>query len=548
MPRTCSNCKLPGHTKPTCPTVPKNVIVTAPAAPPPAPASASVSTGDGIPFVIPDNSNAAWAAWASQDYDCFQPIVELIDNAIAAITKFGIFVIFGMIYITFDPEKNVGSIEHSGGTTFSLDPIEIARCFTYGEKCPTRLNEHGCGLKSSLAILDPYNTSWKIYIKYVHDGVLKVKSICAPYTSSMTLRDEAEWPGQNKTAEPGTYITFPLDKRRFSRLYAKKEEASMKDLHERIKCHLTHMWMKMDEMVEGKIQMFYNGDRLTPFSFGSESLREYVNRIDNKTFALSTCAVVDVQHIVLTEGKGKTKLPGSYMFKRAMTANGAYLYKNGRFIEAINDNEAARGNLYTAIFGSVPDNHHNGNIVLVNMKGEQAALPPSVPTKNRFQSHELFDELLDKLKDNIAIVVSKVEKEAVLADEYTTKLEKSIKSVFPHATFEREKSFKLSDDVRTPPIDLVMTVGVDRSIMEFKRNVLPTVGDIEQLMMNWILAQNSPENEGKTLKPVLVVRALAPGEQQRINDTIKTYLGILKTRYGFQPVIQTTDNTVLPWE
>lgn len=525
-----------GHTAPKCPTIaPKNIIVCA---------GAGVGAGEseGTPFVIPDNSNAAWGAWASQDYDCFQPIVELDDNAIAAILalKGG----SGSIYHAFDFEKSVGSIEHSGGITFPLNPTEIARCFTYGDKCPTLLNEHGCGLKSSLAILDPYNKSWKIYIKYVQDGVMKVKSICAPYTSSMILRDETEWPGENKTAENGSYITFPLDKRRFNRLYQKKDEASMKDLHERIKCQLTHMWMKLDEMIEGRIQMFYNGDRLVPFCFGHERLREYVDNITNNEFTLSTGAVVYVQHIVVNS-KGKTKLPGSYTFKRAMTANGAYLFKNGRFIESINDDEPARGDLYSRIIGGVPDNHHNGNIILVNMVGTQPTLPPSVPTKNRFQSHELFDELLDKLYEIVkkSFVMSKAEKEAKIADGYAVRTEKSMKVWNPHVIFESEKTFPLGE-VRTPQIDLVVTNEDKRELIEFKRGVTPATSDIGQLFMNWALAKKSPENERKTLKPVLILRALS-SQDQKISDTIKTYLTILKEEFGFAPEIRNTDDTML---
>jgi hypothetical protein len=183
--------------------------------------------------------------------------VELIDNAIAAIISEA--ACQGRIYINFNFGSTIGSIEHSGGKTFPQDKVELIRVLTYGGIQATRLNEHGCGLKSSLAILDPTNSVWKIYFKYVENGLLKVKSISAPYSNKMRICDELEWPGVDKTAENGTYILFPVSKERFVNMYQKKT-ALMEDLHDRIKCHFTHMWMKLDEFIEGKLRMARVGD------------------------------------------------------------------------------------------------------------------------------------------------------------------------------------------------------------------------------------------------------------------------------------------------
>ena len=99
-----------------------------------------------------DDAGSLWSTLSSMCYDNFQPINELCDNAIAAIIALTVALISGDIYITFNFSTNMGSIEHSGGVTFPTDPDGLKRCFTVGGKQQTSLNEHGSGLKSSLAI------------------------------------------------------------------------------------------------------------------------------------------------------------------------------------------------------------------------------------------------------------------------------------------------------------------------------------------------------------------------------------------------------------
>jgi hypothetical protein len=532
MARKCGTCKQEGHTAPTCPM--KQPVQ---------PVQLSTQVPSEV-IEIPDNSCALWGALASQDYDHFQPFVELIDNAIAAIISA---VCQGRIYINFNFDSTTGSIEHSGGKTFPLDKTELIRVLTYGGVHATRLNEHGCGLKSSLAILDPTNRVWKIYFKFVENGLLKVKSISAPYSNKMSICDEPEWPGADKTAENGTYITFPVSKDRFVNMYQKKTPV-MEDLHDRIKCHFTHMWMKLDEFIEGKLKMEYNSSPILPFSFGAEKVNEFVSSTKNTEFKLKSGAPVKVQHIMLSEKAPSRKgLPGSYKFKRAMCSNGAYLFKNGRFIESIHTDDAMRGNMYTSIFGSAPHNNHNGNIVLVNMIGNQDELPPTVPTKNRFQGSNLFDELIELLSTNIIKPEkSAEEKEAVLSEDYSTRIEKIYRRHFPTATFEREKSFPYSNGTsRTAPIDLVISYNKTRELIEFKKNIRPAKDDIGQLFMNWAIVKKLPENEEWELKPTLVYCA-ANTTENLIGDSIVNMLDIL-SEYGFNPEIRNTkDETLWP--
>jgi hypothetical protein len=492
---------------------------------------------------IPDNSCALWGALASQDYDHFQPFVELIDNAIAAINSS---ICHGRIHVNFNFDTNVGSVEHSGGKTFPLDKNELARCFTYGGKRPTRLNEHGCGLKSSLAILDPTNTKWAIYIKYVENGILRVKSISAPYSNKMTICDQSDWPGKDKTAEEGSFIQFPIGKERFENMYQKKKDARMEDLHDRIKYHFTHMWMKVDEMIEGKLKMYYNDTPLVPFTFGAEILNDYIKHTYNKEFTLSSGASVKIQQILLSEkASARAGLPGSYKFKRSQTSSGAYLFKNGRFIEHINTDDPSRGNLYSSIFGASSHPSHAGMIVLVNVIGNQECLPVTVPTKNRFIGGLLFQELIEHVGRNITRPEkSSEEKEAILADDYMKREESTIKRIYPSAVFEPEKSFLYPDGTtRTAPIDLVISYNRTRELIEFKRDIRPSKDDIGQLFTNWTVVSHLPENASWELRPTLVLRAAAT-DTCLISDSVRNMLEILEDT-GFRPVIRNTNNDTL---
>ena len=518
----CSICKETGHTKSKCPT---KVSVVEP----------EITTGEATTINI-DNTSELWTSLSAQSYDNFQPIDELIDNAIAAIIPAK----NGDIYTVFDFDANVGSIEHSGGVTFPTDPAGISRCFTVGGKQPTSLNEHGCGLKSSLAILDPTNTSWEIWIKSIVDGNLVIRNVSAPYKNGMTLTVESSWPGQNKNSEPGSFIRFPLKKERFRSLYT-KDDAKMGDLdlHKRISNHLSHMWMKQEDVRSSRIRHFYNGVLIKPFSFHSENVYDSsVASIIQKTFSLSTGAKVDIEEIKIRQGI--KSIEGSSMFKYSMNSTGVVVFKNGRLIEFINGNQFGR-NLYTYIFGCSPHNNYNGHIRLVNMIGTQDQLPATVPTKNRFQDEtELFVEFLNGLRDNLTPYTKPehISEDSMVSD-YKREREGTMAAMGIVCSLEQEKVFTV-DGESTPRMDLVCTHGDTIDIMEFKARSKVQLDDLSQLMANWMLAKAA--NPTKGVRPVLV---LFGSDAPALTSAHRQYLHIFKEMCGFAPIIRTNKNIPL---
>jgi hypothetical protein len=485
--------------------------------------------------------SSAWIAWSAQSYDSFQPIAELFDNAAAAIMT-ALAKPIGHIYIKINFESNKGSIEHSGGTTFPHTGDELVRCLTYGGKRQTNLNEHGCGLKTSLAILDKPNKEWEIWIKVVIDGNLHYYSIKAPYSNHMRIKPETYWPGENQTAEPGSFIKFPIKKEMFKELYATKDAkmADTNDLHNRIKCKFSHLWMLVDPIINRSITIHYNEDTIAPFSFLTQDVYEFVDDIKKSEFKLSTGPVCKVEQLQLKKVNGK-KIPGSYMFKYAMDANGVYIFKNGRLIQIINS-----GELYKRVIGSSPDNHHNGIIIIVNMTGNQDQLPPTVPTKNKFGQSELFNEFLDSLHEVIVPPKREQACEQTNKLKYMTDRANTLKSMgikFDHHT---EKSFRLSDTVRTPPIDGVEIIvnNVSVTIMEFKESTKLQSETISQMFFYWSLVSKSEELQGKMLQPVIMLQSM-DNNQGAVSDSNKFYLQFLNDNYGCNMIIRNFKNEEL---
>jgi hypothetical protein len=483
--------------------------------------------------------SSAWIAWSAQSYDAFQPIAELFDNAVAAIMAF-LAKASGNIYINIDFESNKGSIEHSGGTTFPHTGNELVRCLTYGGKRQTNLNEHGCGLKTSLAILDPNNKEWELWIKVVIDGNLHYYSIKAPYSNHMRIKRESYWPGGNKTAEPGSFIKFPIKKEMFKELYATKDAkmTDNKDLHNRIKCKFSHLWMLVEPIINKSITVHYNGDNVLPFSFLTSEVYEFVDDIKKSEFKLSTEPVCKVEQLQLKKVNGK-KIPGSYMFKYAMDANGVYIFKNGRLIQTINS-----GELYKRIIGSVPDHSHNGRIIIVNMIGNQEQLPPTVPTKNKFGQSELFNEFVEMLNGSIVHPTREHVSEETTKLNYIANKRNTLNTTGIKFDLDTEVPFRLSDTVRSPPIDAVAKILNNITIMEFKESTKLQSETIAQMFFYWSLVSKSDDVQGKSLQPVIILQAMEKNEGA-VSDSNKFYLQLLKDNYDCDMIIRNTKDEQL---
>lgn len=481
-----------------------------------------VCSSDEVSFA-PSSGSMLWEALAKHSYGKFQPIAELGDNAAAAILHGT--PIDGEIRFKNNFETMIGSVETVGGIPFPVNSNELARVFTYGGKRPTKLNEHGCGLNTSLAILNPENDAWKIEIKANTDTIYIVE---APFNDKMSLKRTNTYSGQ-QGPKSGSVISFPIKKERFQELYRTKQPKMIDEelLHNRIKCQISHFWMMNDEIVSGKIKLYYNDEPIKPFSLHSNDIyHEYIEKTNNKEISLSTGAIVKIEQYQLREN-AKKEIPGSTWFKFGLSHNGIFLFKNGRFIEEVHSDDERK--LYTRFIGHAPHNSHNGMVILVNMTGNQEQLPHTTPTKNRFPESQLLQEVVEKVTDKIERPAGhEHNSEDAKVSDFKDKLEKSITmfpgNPYPHFKVEQEKTFKMSDKLSSPKLDLVATFDdthIDIYEAKDKMTVLPE--HIQQLHFYWLILKSSPDLEGKEITMKLLCNL---SDEWKPNENLLHYISL----------------------
>ncbi len=437
-----------------------------------------------------DNTRHIWGLMRKQNYEQLQPLLELVDNAIAepvAATNIN-------IVLNFD--TNIGSVEDNG-SGLPIDPDELARCLTYAAERPTDMNEHGCGLKAALAFMDPTNSQWRIVWK--RDG--QIYQISPPYGITINVKKIDVWPGIYQGLS-GTIIEFPIAKEGFSTLYKTtskdKSKIAYRELETKIKDELSQTWMFNSRVKNNMIRMHLNGEHIEPFHVEKISL--CVSKFERYEATLDTGAKVEMLNYLISE-----HVPKSW-FRKAMSANGYYIFKNGRIIKKING-----GKLYEELYGGLPDNHHNGFIALINIEGTQEQCPHTATTKNDFPSSPLFHQLCKVIKAHIVQLGDKQASEASLVQQFMEMQRNSLGRHLKGAhRIEQNITLRLAADDGTvytsPELDMLESVGDDVNIYEAKKFNLVRFPDIRQLYGNWVIACEAyPED--KRVNPILMVNA-----------------------------------------
>jgi len=127
---------------------------------------------------------------ANQNMLLHQCISELIDNSIAAKREeipFRIDIIFSK---ETDQLYNIYVVDNSSG----MSAVLFEAAMQPGRSATTnhRLNEHGFGLKHSLATLSKHTGIWRIWTK--DPNTQKVLSVSSPFKGEMEIDDDTEFP------------------------------------------------------------------------------------------------------------------------------------------------------------------------------------------------------------------------------------------------------------------------------------------------------------------------------------------------------------------
>jgi hypothetical protein len=484
----------------------------------------------GIRFSVRNSNRGLWDVWKKNEYeDSLQPIKEMGDNAFASRCS--------KVYINLDFDKNRGSIEDNG-VGFGNDPEELTRCFTYGpEKLrQTNLNEHGCGMKSSLAILDPEDKSWSVTWKFAP----LIYQVCAPYAKADEFQANvvSKWPGILQDAT-GTIIEFPFHKESLSSLYSKKITATFdKDsMLAMLRKELSHTWMLLESFRTGKVELFLNGKKVEPFIIPTVN-SEYVSKVENKTLEF------DGGKLFFSQYKLEKCLEGSKWFKVAMASNGVYFFKNGRFITRVTS-----GSLYNRIFGQSPHNNHNGTIVTVNAEGDQNKLPITVPTKNGFKTsnNPVYDMMIEWVSKNVHLPKEENPSEESLLARFQKNRENVCKTMKLKHSFETEKTFPFENDkFYSPSLDAYETVGDAAYLYEAKKDNKVQLQTILQIHGNFVLATSGLQVIQTNLIPTPVI-LIHSDSSYVLPETLVATVNELKknSKLGFPLEVWNYDGDVL---
>lgn len=121
-----------------------------------------------------------------------QCVAELVDNAIAAqepSRNFRIDIIFAQ-----NQEDTTNIDLYVADNCRGMDLEMAKKALQLGESATTesRLNEHGFGLKNSLATLSGGNGTWQLWTRRQLAG--NIVSMCGPFRSEMVIEDNANFP------------------------------------------------------------------------------------------------------------------------------------------------------------------------------------------------------------------------------------------------------------------------------------------------------------------------------------------------------------------
>jgi hypothetical protein len=468
-------------------------------------------TPEVIQFTVNNTNQGLWNTLKKNEYDdCLQPLLELIDNAFASTAT--------LIHIQLDFEKNIGSIEDNG-KGFGNDPVDLSRSFTYGPDSPkqTDLNEHGCGMKSSLAILDPNDSSWSVSWKH---GNLFYQ-VKAPYSKAGMFQANTldTWPGKLNQST-GSIIQFPFHKENLGSLYDKPSKTSFTRVIQKLRNELSHRWMFFESYVNGKVELQLNGEKVNAYIMPNANT-EYVSKSTAHNATLPNGAKIHMIQYTI-----KVHLPNSDWFRKSTACNGVYIFKNGRAIAKINS-----GTEYRKILGADPDNHHNGMIILVNITGTPDALPITVPTKNRFKAsnNPNYESMIKYISTKSVLPSAENPSEEQLLNKVQKMRTNTFRTTKVRHEFLTEKEIQFENNqFSSPRLDAIETIGDDSIyIYEAKKENTVSLQTILQIHGNFILATTALQDKNKNEIIPIPVILINADIMYKLPETLKNTINIL---------------------
>jgi hypothetical protein len=188
-----------------------------------------------------------------------------------------------------------------------------------------------------------------------------------------------------------------------------------------------------------------------------------------------------------------------------MSSSGVYLFLHHRLITRIPPG---------AIYGmdAVSHNDFNPFVLIVDVYGDPAGVPPTMTTKNGLiETSPLTQGLFQYIRDKVPVANARDPKidgrdrsEAEMVREYINRVEPLL-SGFPGWYIQENKTYEMDNGEKTPPFDVVELRGTTLTIMEAKKKTLD-MDAVGQIWRNVRFARRVKEFQGLTIKCMLVAR------------------------------------------
>lgn len=448
------------------------------------------------------NANELWRGIGGTFDSLIEVLGELIDNSIANIRANKI----ENSIISINIEEKNGKVDitiEDGGT--GVKNIESALRFGDKSGQEDSLNEHGFGMKHSLASANPENDSWDIFTRTAEDVKNNIyRHISAPYEFKKEERIlKGIWPG--KVSKTGTIIKFSCSKLFFNSV---KRGIGGNPSFKRCLDYLLEDigFLYAYNIKDGEVNIALKSNSINYNKKVKAILPDWAGFYRPKR---------GVQYVDL--GAGEVKV--YYVFGEVFESEYAKHYKKNQSTNGCEiriNNRLFMQNEFKNIWKIENHPSYNHFLCLINIISEDSSRLPSTKTnKSGFRiGDEKFERLCDwirKVFPNPPKSLSSTVNERELIDRLADLKKKHITGDLTNIIREFNVYNRIGCPVR---VDLYVFDGKEIYLYEAKKDNLEPI-NVYQLKMYWDGAVSDGLNPKKG---ILLASECSKGVQELIND------------------------------
>lgn len=473
--------------------------------------------------VLDNLSENFWRGIGNFNYNLNHVINEFLDNSVANISA------LHKNSVSSGPGQiNINIVKLDEGFVFRIEDNgsgieDIANALSLGgdKKRFSSLNEHGFGLKTSLATVDKTNKKWRVVTRTDSDfekGQYRI--VQAPYIPEMSVftidENKLNWPGVLDTT--GTIVEFVCTEGMFNTLQEgirgnASEESCVQYLCEQI----GSVYRYFIENNEIKVTVEFDGKKTNVkpvfpvFVEGRNTGKQSVLlNVEHGTL-----------HIDFIFGEIE-EAPYKRYYKRNMATNGVEFIVNGRKL---------MGNLFSEIWPLRNHPSYNSFIGVVNITSDDIrCLPKTNTAKNGIdKSDPVYQAVINWIRSSNPTPLKQVNK-AIREEDLVQELERKLNNEISAVDKFIQREFGVFQSCyQQVAVDLYCFNGKKTTIYEAKKLQAEPL-DLYQLRMYWdgAVEDGIPIDEG-----VLIAASFSDNLQDLVNR-LNGYIDPRGNTYNFR--------------